>query len=95
MSEKHGLHLVVHFPAAAEPFKDEHAEPSETIGHLKTRVLTAFGLVDGALPDGSTATYTLYHEKKPLENAMQTLGDVAGEHKTLQLKLAQQITQGR
>lgn len=95
MTQKTGLHLVVHFPAAAEPFKDEHAEPSETIGYLKARVLTAFGLVEGGQPDGNTATYTLYHEKKPLENMMQTLGDIAGEHKTLQLKLAQQITQGR
>ena len=95
MSEKHKLHVTVHFPAAEEPFKDEDADPAETVGHLKARVLTAFGLVEGTMPDGNIASYTLYHEKKPLEDAMQTLGDIAGHHKVLQLKLAQQITQGR
>ena len=85
--------VIVHYPPAAEPFKDE-ADRSETIGHFKPRVLTAFGLVEGPTPDGNTVTYTLYHHKDPLENVNQTLGELAGEHKELTLKLAQQITQG-
>jgi hypothetical protein len=95
MSEDHKLHVTVHFPAAEEPFQDPHVDRSETVGHLKARVLTAFGLVEGTLPDGNIAAYTLYHEKKPLEDSTQTLGDIAGHHKALQLKLTQQITQGR
>jgi len=95
MHDKHSLRVVVHFPAAEEPFKDDDADPSETVGHLKARILTAFGLVEGTLPDGNIASYTLYHDRKPLENAMQTLGEVAGHQKVLQLKLAQQITQGQ
>ena len=85
--------VIVHYPPAAGPFKDE-AHRSETIGHFKPRVLTAFGLVEGQLPDGNTVTYTLFHHKDPLENANQTLDELAGEHKELTLKLAQQITQG-
>lgn len=87
------LHVVVHYPAAEEPFKDE-AERTETVGQLKVRVLSAFGLVEGQLPDGNIAAYTLYDHKTPLENLNQTLGEIAGEQKVLQLKLSQQITQG-
>lgn len=87
------LHVVVHYPAAEEPFKDG-AERSETVGQLKVRALKAFGLTEGQLPDGNIAAYTLYHHKTPLENLNQTLGEIAGEQKVLQLKLSQQITQG-
>lgn len=88
------LRVAVHYPAAAEPFKDDDADRAETVGSLKTRVLEAFGLAEATLPDGSVVTYTLFHQKTPLENAAQTLGDVAGERKVLQFKLSQQLTQG-
>ncbi len=88
------LHVVVHYPAAEEPFKDEAADPTETVGQLKSRVLAAFGLTEGTTPDGNTATYTLYHQKTALNNLNQTLGELAGGQPALQLKLAQQITQG-
>ena len=88
------LHVVVHFMAAAQPFKDESAQSSETVGHLKARVLEAFGLTEGGMSDGNTVTYTLYHDKTPLENMNQTLDNLAGEKKILQLKLDQQIVQG-
>ena len=39
-------------------------------------------------------TYTLYHGKTPLEDAGQSLGDVAGHAHALSLNLVQQITQG-
>jgi hypothetical protein len=39
-------------------------------------------------------TYTLFHDKKPLENLDEKLGEVAGHHHELKLKLVQQITQG-
>jgi hypothetical protein len=88
------LKVTVHYPPSEEPFKDNDADPSETVGQLKSRVLTAFGLTEGQGPDGSTITYTLYDKKQPLENLGQTLGDVSGGQKVLQLKLSQQITQG-
>lgn len=88
------ISVIVHYVAAAKPFEDAHADRSETVGHLKARVLDAFGLTEGPSPEGSTVSYTLYHHKTPLENLQQTLGNVAGEHHELELKLVQQITQG-
>jgi len=88
------LRVVVHYVAAAEPFKDEHADRNETVGHLKTRVLNAFSLTEGSTSDGAVVSYTLYHHKTPLENPNQTLGELVGEHHELELKLVQQITQG-
>jgi hypothetical protein len=88
------LRVVVHFAAAKQPYEDHNADRSETIGAFKSRVLNAFGLTEGPTPEGTSVTYTLYHDKLPLENASQTLGDVAGDRPELQLKLAQQVTQG-
>ncbi len=88
------LHVVVHYVAAEEPFKDNDADRRETVGQLKQRALAEFGLIEGQTPDGNIATYTLYHHKTAVENMAQTLGDLAGDDKTLQLRLVQQITQG-
>ncbi len=88
------LSVVVHYIAATKPFKDEHAGRSETAGHLKSRVLITFGLTEGSMPDGTVVSYTLYHNKTPLDNLQQTLGELVGEHHVLELKLVQQITQG-
>lgn len=88
------IHIVVHYVAAEEPFKDKHAERNETLGHLKHRVLEEFGLAEGQTADGNTTVYLLYHQKTLLENMGQTLGDIAGDEHTLQLKLVQQIIQG-
>lgn len=91
---KGALHVVVHYVAAEEPFKDNNADRQETVGQLKQQVLTEFGLTEGQTPDGAITTYTLYHDKKPVDNLDQTLGDLAGDDKALQLRLVQQITQG-
>ncbi len=91
---KTNLQIVVHYPAAAEPFKDKDAVRSETVGQLKARVLTAFGLSEGATSDGNAISFTLYQRKTPLENPAQLLGELAGDHPVLQLKLSQQLTQG-
>lgn len=87
------LRVVVHYVAAEEPFRTE-AEADETIGQFKARALAAFGLTEGQTPDGNAVSYTLFHEKTPLDNPMQTLGELAGHQHVLQLKLVQQITQG-
>jgi hypothetical protein len=89
------LDVEVTYPAAAEPFEDEHAAQSETIGLFKGRVLNAFGVTDGQLPDGTIATYTLWHAKTKLEDMSQTLGSIVpGHERKLKLKLSQQLTQG-
>ena len=93
MNEKNKFQVVVHFVAAGQPYKED-TDREETVGQLKSKVLEAFGLTEGQLPDGNIATFTLYHDKTPLENPNQTLGELAGDQKVLQLKLNQQITQG-
>ena len=93
MAHDNKLQVVVHFSAAGKPFKDD-VDRNETVGEFKPRVLAAFGLHEGQGSDGSSVVYTLYHDKTPLENPNQTLGEIAGDKKVLQLKLSQQITQG-
>jgi hypothetical protein len=87
------LKVVVNYPAAKGPFQQEHASPGETVGALKSAVLNAFGLTEGQ-SNGSTYTYTLFHNKTPLENLSETVGQLAGHAATLVLKLSQQVTQG-
>lgn len=63
-NEKSDLKVIVNYPAAKGPFEQDHAAPSETVGALKAAVLTAFGLTEGQI-NGSTYTYTLFHNKTP------------------------------
>jgi hypothetical protein len=88
------LKVIVHYIAAAKPYEQGHAGRQETVGTLKSKVLDAFGLKEGQHSDGNTYTYTLYDHKTPLENLQETLGRVAGDRHTLELKLSQQVTQG-
>ena len=88
------LHVMVRYAAAEKPFEEE-AQRSETVGQLKTQVLNAFGLTEGSGQGGAIITYTLYFDKRPLDNLNETLGTVAGERGALELKLVQQITQGK
>ena len=88
------IKVTVHYPPASKPFKDDNADPSETVGQLKARVLTAFDLTEGTLPDGNVVTYPLFHGKSVLENMSGTIASLADDKKVLQLKLTQQLTQG-
>lgn len=91
---KQTLKVVVTYPAAKRPFEQDHTSRNETVGALKAAVLKTFGLTEGGSADGKVYSYTLYFEKRPLENLNETLGQVAGERHTLELKLSQQVTQG-
>lgn len=93
MSEQKVLKVIVNYPAAKGPYKQDPASSSETLAALKALVLAAFGLTEGQV-NGSTYTYTLYHDKTPLENLSQTVGQLIGNAATLTLKLSQQVTQG-
>jgi len=89
------LKVIVHYAAAAKPYEQDHASREETVATLKANVLKAFDLTEGQHADGNTYTYTLYNHKTPLENLSETLGQVAGDKHTLELKLSQQVTQGQ
>jgi hypothetical protein len=89
LREKGTLRVVVTYPAAKKPFEQDRARRDETVGTLKSAALAAFGLTDG-----KAFTYTLFFEKRPLEDLNETLGRIAGERDVLELKLSQQVTQG-
>jgi len=92
-TEHEKLHVVVHYAAAEKPYRED-ASRTQTVGELKALVLKAFGLSEGAGPGGTNVVYTLFYEKRALENLSETLGQIAGERESLELKLVQQITQG-
>lgn len=87
------IEVKVTYFASEKPYK-EVLDRNVTVKLLKEKVLSAFGLTEGQTNDGNSTTYTLYHDKAPLENTSQTIGDVAGDKKELHLKLSQQVTQG-
>ena len=86
--------VTVTYVAAPKPFDQEDVARSESLGTVKHEALQFFHLTEGTSPDGTATTYTLYHDKKPLENLNETLGDVAGHADALHLKLVQEIKQG-
>lgn len=87
------ISLTVRYAATAKPFRDNNAAVDETVAQLKRRVLRAFGL-----NANGDVTYSLFHGRTMLEDESITLGQLeAGQgdaDRELQLKLAQQITQG-
>jgi hypothetical protein len=89
------LKVIVHYAAAKKPYEQNDVSRSETVGTLKTDVLNAFGLKEGQGGDGNTYTYTLYYQKTALENLNETLGQVAGDKHTLELKLKYEVMRKR
>src|SRR5437763_655061 len=87
------IRVTVHYMAAGKPFEQDFSRLA-TIEEVKSVALDQFGLKEGVDPEGNTVTYPLYQQKTPLENPNQTVGELAGHQKVLQLKLSQQITQG-
>lgn len=87
------LNVTVTYPAAGKPFQDKSASPAETVGSLKARVLTKFGLKEGE-ESGNQVSYVLVRGKERLEDLTVTLAALAGEAGALSLKLSQQIVQG-
>ena len=96
-SDRHAgvVNVTVRYAAASRPFHDHAAQRSETLLSLMARVLTAFGLSDGAATgDGSTIAYLLYDHRSKLTDLSATLGSVAGHHDAVELKLSQHVQQG-
>lgn len=90
---KHDLKVTVTYPAAGKPFKENNADPTETLAPLKTRVLAYFELVESQQGE-SSVTYHFFHGKDRLTDLSLTLGSLAGNAGALALKLSQQIEQG-
>lgn len=88
------LNVTVRYAAAPRPFQDPTANRTETLAVFKLRVLAAFGLTEGAQPDGNQVQYQLFHQRQELVDLSKTLGDIAGPAHALELKLAQVVTQG-
>ncbi|HEV2328462.1 MAG TPA: hypothetical protein VGY56_06705 [Verrucomicrobiae bacterium] len=82
------VRVVVSYAAAVRPYKAEVAD-NTTIGQVKTAVLDAFGL-----QETNTKKYQLFHGKTELSNLSETVGQAAGHHRELHLKLEEVIVQG-
>ena len=91
MKPETGIKVTVHYIAAGKPFKDDNADPNETLAQLKVRVLAFFGLMEGG-----NVVYKLFYKNDVLGDLSITLGQLAArEHeKPLQLNLNQDVVQG-
>ena len=87
------IKVMVHYVAAGKPFEADYA-PEIQLARVKQDALRDFNLAEGGTPDGGTAVYFLYHDQNRLDDLCKTVGQLAGHQKVLQLRLAQQITQG-
>jgi hypothetical protein len=83
------IKVTAHYIAAAKPYKAD-VPPAETLATLKTNVLNFFELVE----EGNK-TYKLFLHKNELTNMAETVGQVAGDKKELNLDLEEFIIQGR
>ena len=82
------VRVVVSYAAAVRPYKAEVAD-NTTIGRIKTAALEAF-----KLQETGTKVFKLFHGKTELSNLSQTVGEVAGGHQELALKLEEVVVQG-
>lgn len=81
--------VTVHYIAAGKPYKAD-VSPADTLATLKTNVLKYFELVED-----SSKTYKLFLRKTELTNLAETIGQIAGDKKELNLDLEEFIIQGK
>ena len=93
MKDIANVRVEVHYIGAGKPFGGEF-DRTTRIGDVKTASLSHFGLSEGP-SGGGAVVYVLYLDKSPIENMSETVGGLAGDKSILQLKLSQQLTQGR
>ena len=92
-ADHHKVAVRVRYIGAHKPFVDSHAQLDETLAALKQRVLSFFGLVEGAVENG-TKVYAFAHDGVELTNLSQTLGQLATEGHEIKLDLLEQFEQG-
>lgn len=88
------VNLKVTYTAAAKPYHEPQAPLDETLATVKASALNAFHLTEGPLPDGRIRTFKLFHGRDELLDLSKTVGELAGQAETLDLKLTEYIVQG-
>jgi hypothetical protein len=86
--------LQVRYPPAPKPFIEHHPDPSETIGSLRERAKTFFGVADTTLPNGDRILFYLIFGRDRLENDAATVGSVVGDDPAPHFRLGKQHIQG-
>ncbi len=81
------IDVRVEYPLVGDKLDDHGANREETIGSLKNRVLTAFGLKESVDDKGESLAYVLLHGRSALTDLSATIGRVAGDAKEISLRL--------
>lgn len=88
------IKLSVTFIGAKKPF-ESRIPPATTVGAIKEAALNEFDLAEGPTPDGKDQiTFSLFDGKTKLEDLSQSIGAVAGQARSVHLKLVKKIIQG-
>jgi hypothetical protein len=88
MTGKTTTNVVVHYIAAAKPFKTD-VDPGATLGAIKVAALNEF-----TLAETDTKVYKMFAHKTELTNMSETVGAAAGDKHELQIDLEEFIIQG-
>ena len=88
------VELQVRYAPAPKPLIDHHPDPSETIGALRERAKTFFGVTDTTLPNGDRILFYLIFGRERLENDAATVASVVGGDPAPHFQLAKQHIQG-
>lgn len=91
--EKDELLVQVRYLAAHQPYVEPHAAATDSLGQLKARTLTHFGLTEGPA-DGGNKAYFLSLAGETLTNLEVTLGSLADGKHRLEFTLVEQFIQG-
>lgn len=87
------LVLRVRYLPVPTPYVEPKAQESETLGELKTRMLTHFGLAEGEA-NGGRKEYAFTAGGIIQTNLGETLATLAAGKQTLELNLLEQFIQG-
>lgn len=91
--KKDELLVQVRYLAVHQPYVEPHAAVTDTLGQLKARSLTHFGLVEGDA-DGGRKTYSLSLAGETLTDITIALGSLADGKHRLEFTLVEQFIQG-
>lgn len=90
---KNSLVVKVRYIAAKKQFVDPKASEKETLGELKPRVLSFFGLIEGNV-NGGTKTYQYVLNGVVLTDLSSTLGLLAKGKREIDFDLVERFEQG-
>jgi hypothetical protein len=88
------IKVNIKYPSAHEPFKHEYP-PATPVSTPKADALTAFGLREETLPDGSQVLFFLFHGNTKIQDLTQLLSTFApNTNATVEFRLAREIIAG-